>query len=47
MISAIFQRNHRVLEDGGDLSSVSSEGHTDVARRDESRRTPGLVDSSG
>jgi len=38
---------HRVLDAGGDLSSDSSESHTDVARRGESRRTPGLVDSSG
>jgi hypothetical protein len=37
----------RVQGAGGDLSSDSSEGHTDVARRDESRRTPGLVNSSG
>jgi len=37
----------RVLEVGGDLSSDSSESHTDVARRDELQRTPGLVDSSG
>jgi hypothetical protein len=37
----------RVLDVGGDLSSGSSESHTDVAIRDGSRRTPGLVDSSG
>ena len=33
----------RVLDAGGDLSSGSSESHTDVARRDESRYAPGLV----
>ena len=38
---------HRVLDAGGDLSSDSSEGHTDVARRDELRCTPGFIDSSG
>ncbi|MBA7588159.1 hypothetical protein ES708_30209 [subsurface metagenome] len=38
---------HRVLDADGDLSSGSSEGHTDVAIRDGSRRTHGLVDSSG
>jgi len=31
----------------GDLSSGSSEGHTDVAIRDNSRRTQGFVKSSG
>jgi len=39
--------HHCVLDAGGDLSSDSSESHTDVARRDEPRRAPGLVDSSG
>jgi hypothetical protein len=37
---------YRVQGPGGDLSSGSSESHTDVARRDESRRTPGCVNSS-
>jgi hypothetical protein len=37
----------RVPWAGGDLSSDSSESHTDVARGDELRRAPGLVDSSG
>jgi hypothetical protein len=38
---------HRVLDAGGDLSSDSSESHTDVARRDEAWRTPGLVHGAG
>ena len=38
---------HRVLDAGGDLSSGSSESHTDVARRNELRYAPGLVNSSG
>jgi hypothetical protein len=38
---------HEVGEAGGDLSSDSSESHTDVAIRDGQRGAPGLVDSSG